>query len=146
MGIYDDLSNLDTVSPPPKGTSTSWEQNTQITNKKRMLVDQSTGQSTKRPVNQPVDRSTDQLSKVDTLGPIVDRPRAFYITQKVDRWLDETVRHLRDIGIHKMDRSVLVNALLHNPHLYKPYSLDNIRKRLLAHLTNRSLKRAQSTD
>lgn len=146
MGIYDDLSNLDTVSPSPKGTSTFREQNTHITNKKKILVDQLTGQSTKRPVNQPADRSTDQLSKVDTLGPIVDRPRAFYITQKVDRWLDEAVRHLRDKGIHKTDRSVLVNALIHNPDLFKPIALEKIRQRLLDHLTNKSLKRAQSTD
>ena len=64
----------------------------------------------------------------------------------MDRWLDEAVRHLRDKGMHKMDRSILVNTLLHNPDLYKPGSLDLITKRLLAHMTNRALKRAQSTD
>ena len=146
MGIYDDLSKLDTESPTPKISSISRKQNRQITRKKRILVDQSTDQSTKRPVNRSTDRSTDQLSKVDTLGPIVDRPRAFYITQKVDRWLDEAVRYLRDKGIYKMDRSVLVNALIHNPDLYEPDSLEKMRQRLLAHLTNKSLKRAQSTD
>ena len=145
MGIYDDLSKLDTESPTSKISSKSKIQNRQITRKKRILVDQSTDQSTKRPVNRSTDRSTDQLSKVDTLGPIVDRPRAFYITQKVDRWLDEAVRYLRDKGIYKMDRSVLVNALIHNPDLYEPDSLEKIRKRLLAHLTNKSLKRVQST-
>ena len=146
MGIYDDLSKLETVSPTPKISSISGKQNTQISRKKRILVDQSTNQSTERPVNRLTDQSIDQLRKVDTLGPIVDRPRAFYITQKVDRWLDETVRHLRDKGIHKMDRSVLVNALIHNPDLYKEDSLEKIRDRLLAHLTNKSLKRVRSTD
>ena len=146
MGIYDDLSKLDTVAPPPKWTSSSREQNTHINNKERILVDQSTDQSTKRPVNHPADRSTDQRSKVDTLGPIVDRPRAFYITQKVDRWLDEAVRYLRDNGIHKMDRSVLVNALIHNPDHFKPTSLEKIRQRLLDHLINKSLRRSKPTD
>ncbi len=146
MGIYDDLSKLDTESPTLKISSISRKQNRQITSKKRILVDQSTDQSTKRPVNRSTDRSIDQLSKVDTLGPIVDRPRAFYITQKVDRWLDEAVRYLRDKGIYKMDRSVLVNALTHNPDLNKPDSLEKMRQRLIAHLTNKSLKRAQSTD
>ena len=145
MGIYDDLSKLDTESHTSNISSISRKQNRQITRKKRILVDQSTDQSTKRPVNRSTDRSTDQLSKVDTLGPIVDRPRAFYITQKVDRWLDEAVRYLRDKGIYKMDRSVLVNALIHNPDLYEPDSLEKLRKRLLAHLTNKSLKRVQST-
>jgi hypothetical protein len=48
--------------------------------------------------------------------------------------------------LHKADRSVLVNALLHDPALYQPASLDKIRARLLAHLTNKSLKRVQSTE
>jgi len=77
---------------------------------------------------------------------VVERPRAFYITQQVDIWLDESVRYLRGKGMHKVDRSVLINALLHNEGLYNPRFLNNIRKRLLAHLTNKSLKRVQSTD
>ena len=146
MGIYDDLSKLDNESPTLKVSKNPKGQKRRVSRKKKSPVDQSIDQSTNRPIDQSTDQSTNQLSKVDKLGPIVDRPRAFYITQIVDRWLDDGVRHLRDKGIHKMDRSVLVNALLHNPDLYKPASLEMMRKRLLAHLTNKSLKRAQSTD
>ena len=114
------------------------------------LTDQSMDQSTNRSTDQPADHSTSQLitgtEDVDALGPVVDRPRAFYITDKVDRWLDEAVRYLKEKGLHKADRSVLINALLHDPNHYSPASLDKLRARLLAHLTNKSLKRVQSTE
>jgi hypothetical protein len=113
-------------------------------------IDQSSNRSTDRPIDPSTEQSTEGRSKgtedVDDLGPVVDRPRAFYITAMVDRWLDEAVRYLKEKGLHKADRSVLVNALLHDPDLYKPPSLDKMRVKLLAHLTNKSLKRVQSTD
>ena len=77
---------------------------------------------------------------------MVARPSAFYITQSVDRWLDEAVRYLKEKGLHKADRSVLMNAILHDPKLFEPNSLDGLRSRLLAHLTNKALKKSQSTD
>ena len=94
MGIYDDLSKLDNQSPTTKLYKKPVEQKQQVSKKKKAPVDQSVDQSTNRPIN----RSTDQLIDVDKLGSIVDRPRAFYITQKVDRWLDEGVRYLRSKG------------------------------------------------
>ena len=142
MGVYDDLSKLHNQSPTQKFTKNPKVKKRQVYIKKKPSVDQSIDQST----NRPTKRSTDQLTKVDTLGSIVERPRAFYITLKVDRWLNDAVRYLRDKGMHKMDRSVLVNTLLHNPDHYKPKSLNDIRKRLLAHLTNKSLRRGRSTD
>jgi hypothetical protein len=101
-------------------------------------IDQLTNQSTQRP--------GDETTNVDTLGPVVERPRAFYITQKVDRWLDEAVHYLQEKGLYKADRSTLVNAMLHDPSLFAPASLDGLRSRLLAHLTNKSLKRVQATE
>jgi hypothetical protein len=112
-------------------------------------IDPSSDPSTDRPIDRSTRQSTEPGSKetesVDALGPVVDRPHAFYITAKVDRWLDEAVRYLKEKGLHKADRSVLVNALLHDPDLYQPAALDEIRAKLLAHLTNKSLKRVQST-
>ena len=137
MGVYDDLSKLDNQSPSHKITNNLKDRKRKVLKKKKSPVNQSIDQ----PINQPVDQSTNPLTEVDNLGPIVDRPRAFYITQSVDRWLDEAVRYLRETGMHKMDRSVLVNSLLHNPDLFKPNSLQKTRKHLLAHLTNKSLKR-----
>jgi hypothetical protein len=146
MGVYDDLSKLDTESPTPRIVAESNPKKKRGAIKKKTSVDQSIDQSTDRPVIQSTNRSTDQLSRIEALGPIVDRPRAFYITLKVDRWLDEAVRYLKDKGMHKMDRSVLLNALIHTPTIFEPKSLDTIRNRLLAHLTNKSLKREESID
>ena len=152
MGVYDELSKLDSESPTPKVAGKDNNQSNNLPTKKKAkdLVDQSTDQSTNQLTNRSTNRLTDWLidpiTDVDELGSVVERPRAFYITQKVDLWLDEAVRYLKGKGIHKVDRSVLINALLHNEGLYKPRFLNRIRKRLLAHLTNKSLKRVQSTD
>ena len=146
MGIYDDLSKLDIESPTPRIAAKSKPEKKEGALKNITPVDQSNDQSTNRPATQSANRSTDQLSRIDSLGPIVDRPRAFYITLKVDHWLDEGVRYLKVKGMHKMDRSVLLNSLLHNPLLFKPSSLEKIRNKLLAHLTNKSLKRGEPFD
>jgi len=145
MGVYDDLSKLDSKSPTPRISDNS-KTKKQEKRKNKIATDQSNDQSTSRPVGQSTSQSTDQLSRIDSLGPIVDRPRAFYITSKVDHWLDEGVRYLKAKGMHKMDRSVLLNSLLHNHLLFKPSSLEKIRNKLLAHLTNKSLKRGEPFD
>ena len=158
MGVYDDLSKLDTVSPTPQPAHRPMERKRKIA-QKVSIADQSTDQSTNRPTNQLTDQSsnqpthqsidqstnqsTNQIIEVEEIGPVVDRPHAFYLSQKVDHWLDEGVRYLREKGMHKADRSILVNAILHDPALYKPGFLDAMRQKLLAHLTNKSLKRAQ---
>ena len=112
MGVYDDLSKLDSKSPTPRISDNS-KMKKQEKRKNKITTNQSNDQSTSRPVGQSTSQSTDQLSRIDSLGPIVDRPRAFYITLKVDHWLDEGVRYLKANGMHKIDRSVLLNSLLH---------------------------------
>ena len=152
MGVYDELSKLDSESPTPKVAGKDNNQSNNLPTKKKAkdLVDQSTDQSTNQLTNRSTNRLTDWLidpiTDVDELGSVVERPRAFYITQKVDLWLDEAVRYLRGKGIHKVDRSVLINALLHHDAILNPRFLNTISKILLAHLTNKSLKRVQSTD
>ena len=108
------------------------------TNKETIKVNQPVDQST----SQSTDQSTNtQISDIDALGSIVDRPKAFYITEQVDRWLDEAVLYLQNKGIHKADRSILLNALIHDPSLFEEKALDSIRNKLLLHMTNRSMKR-----
>ena len=60
-------------------------------------IDQSTSRPTNRLTSRPSSRQIRQQSgfDVEKLGPIVSRPRAFYITHKVDRWLDEAVSYLK---------------------------------------------------
>jgi hypothetical protein len=145
MGIYDELQKINADSPTPT-VAPKPKKKKQIEVKKESKNNQSIDQETNRPVSQPVNRpthqSTHQFTDIDELGPVVEKPRAFYITKKVDHWLDEAVRYLQEKGLYKIDRSILVNALLHTPELFKPASLDGIRNKLLAHLTNKSLRRA----
>ena len=139
MGVYDELAKLDTRSPSPGPVP-------RLAKKLEGKATQPTDQSTDRSTNRPIDQSINWPTAVEELGPVVGKPRAFYITQQVDGWLDEAVRYLRGKDLHKADRSVVVNALLHSPDLFKPNSLDKLRKRIVAHLTNKSLGRTQSTD
>jgi hypothetical protein len=144
MGIYDQLQEMSVSSPTPKVTSKPKEKKTVEKKETHNMqsTKQLTDQSTNRQTDQSVNQQTDLLIDIDELGPVVEKPKAFYITQKVDRWLDEAVRYLQERGLYKVDRSILVNALLHNPENFKPASLDELRKQLLAHLTNKSLRRA----
>ena len=149
MGIYDQLQTISTQSPTPK-VATKPKERKPVEAKKEtnnnQSTSQSTDQSTNRPINQSIDQPTnpsiDSLADVDQLGPVVEKPKAFYITQKVDHWLDDAVRYCQEKGLYKVDRSILVNALLHKPELFKPETLNDLRNRLLAHLTNKSLRRA----
>lgn len=133
-GVYGELSELEKPSPAPQAARPAREP-------KKKATKPSDRQPVSQPANRPTEQPADQLADVDTLGPISGRSRSFYITLKVDHWLDEAVEYLKTKGLHKVDRSVLVNTLLHDPDLFKPASLDRIRPRLLAHLTNKFLKR-----
>ncbi len=148
MGIYDDLANLEKPASPKGGRMPS---PTPLARKPKSkspspTTDQPVNQPTNQSTNQSTGQSTDPLVEIESIGPIVERPRAFYITQKLDQWLDEAVRKLQATGLYKMDRSVLINGLLHDPELFKDQALKELRKKFLAHLTNKSLKRSQLTE
>ena len=105
---------------------------------------QSTHETTDRPTDKATSRATGQSTAQSTEGPIprlkiVDRPKAFYITEDVDQWIDRAVQHFRKQGLRKVDRSTVVNAILHNPDLWQAVSLDRLTERVVRHLTNRSI-------
>jgi hypothetical protein len=90
---------------------------------------QSTGQLISQPINQPFTR-------------IVDRPKAFYITEGLDEKLDQAVTYLqKKHGIKKVDRSVIVNALLDNDALWTDEALDQLVERVVSQLTSRLMSR-----
>jgi hypothetical protein len=94
---------------------------------------QSTGQSTRQLISQPISRPLTQ---------IVDRPKAFYITEGLDEKLDQAVTYLqRKHGIKKVDRSVIVNALLDNETLWTDEALDQLVERVVSQLTSRLMSR-----
>jgi hypothetical protein len=98
---------------------------------------QSTSQSTRQLTNQSVSQSTHHQG-----NKIVDRPKAFYITEGLDEKLDQAVVYLqRKHGIKKVDRSVVVNALLDNDTLWTDEALDQLVERIVSQLTSRLISR-----
>jgi hypothetical protein len=96
-------------------------------------ISQSTSQLTKQLISQPISR---------LVTKIVDRPKAFYITEGLDEKLDQAVTYLqKKHGIKKVDRSVVVNALLDNDTLWTDDALDQLVERVVSQLTSRLMSR-----
>ncbi len=114
-------------------------------------------QSTSQSINQSTNRSTDQSSSQSTSqtlhrsnsqpaytsrSKIVDKPKAFYITERLDKHLDDAVRYFQEKhGIKKVDRSTLVNVLLDNDAHWTDEALDVVLERVISQLTNRLINR-----
>jgi hypothetical protein len=117
------------LSPPPARS----QGHPQKSPRKPKLPSQSTRQSTHQSVDQPTHRP---------FTKIVDRPKAFYITEGLDENLDKAVHYLqKKHGIKKVDRSVVVNALLDNNTLWTDEALDQLVERVVSQLTNRLISR-----
>jgi hypothetical protein len=114
------------------------------------LISQSTSKSAKskkekpvsKPTHQPDSLSTGKLvSRLTSLpadNKIVNRPKAFYILERLDRKIDDAVRYLQDTrGIKKADRSVVVNAYLDNDDLWTEEAIDQLVDRVISQLTRR---------
>jgi len=114
-------------------------------------------QSTAESINQPTDRPTDQssgqiLSKRPhrssnqsasfSRSKIVDKPKAFYITERLDKRLDDAVRYIQEKhGIKKVDRSTLVNVLLDTDANWTEEALDLVLDRVISQLMSRLTNR-----
>jgi hypothetical protein len=82
-----------------------------------------------QPINQPFTK-------------IVDRPKGFYITEALDEKLDKAVTYLqKKHGIKKVDRSIIVNALLDKETLWTDEALDQLVERVVSQLTSRLISR-----
>ncbi len=87
--------------------------------------------------------ATARMGDGDEDGQILERPKGFYISRRLDRRLDQAVAYLREQhGIRKVDRSVLVNALLDRQELWTPEALDQVVDRVVAELTGRLMRQA----
>jgi hypothetical protein len=100
-------------------------------------VGQSVGRSVNRPTSQLTVQSTEQSTHLPSTK-IVGRPKAFYITERLNIRLDDAVKYLQEKhGIKKVDRSTVVNALLDNEENWSEASLDLLVSRVLSLLTSR---------
>ncbi len=74
-------------------------------------------------------------------GRILERPRGFYISRRLDRQLDRAVAYLKEQhGLRKVDRSVLVTALLDREELWTEAALDQLVERVTSEVTGRQTR------
>ena len=95
-------------------------------------IDQPTAQS----IDESTSQSTDRLNDLPS-GRVGGRPKAFYITERLDRRLDEAVQYFKSKNINKVDRSTVVNAMLDNEEQFKEESLERLVDRVVGQLASR---------
>jgi hypothetical protein len=135
-GSFAKLMSSQAHSPEPKKPAITPQQKTD-----EKIDNQSTDKSTNQSTNQSIDQST-RRQDVNSLNDIVDRPKAFYITKRLDKNIDTAVRYFQDVyGIKKADRSTVINALLDNEETWIAQSLDRLVDRLISQLTSRLTSR-----
>ena len=137
MADYSQLMNLE-KKPKEQKPASSVQSTVQSINQS---TNRSTGQLSSQSTSQPTNRSISQ-SGYSSRSKIVDKPKAFYITERLDKRLDEAVRYIQEKhGIKKVDRSTLVNALLDNDAHWSEEALDllidKVISQLMSRLTNR---------
>ena len=77
-----------------------------------------------------------------TGSKVMDKPRGFYITEQVNKRIDEAVRYYQEKhNLAKVDRSIVVTALLENESNWTEESLDLLLDRVISQLTNRLTNR-----
>jgi hypothetical protein len=102
---------------------------------------QSINQSTNQPTNQLTNRPTNPQSFA-TGTKIVEKPKAFYITERLNKRLDEAVRYFQEKhGIKKVDRSTLVNVMLDAEANWTEENLDKLVEKVISQLTSRLTNR-----
>ncbi len=106
---------------------------------------QSVPQLTNRLTEQSADRSTHQsihLPAPSLSSRVMEKPRAFYITERLNQRLDETVRYYQEKhNLKKVDRSVIVTALLDNEANWTEEALDLLLAKVISQLTGRLTNR-----
>jgi len=148
-GMFSKLINPNTAKPadPPTSESKPEALRTPLPAKSKGSPQKSKGKSkpAHQSTRQSTNQSTSQLINQPTSRPltqIVDRPKAFYITEGLDEKLDQAVTYLhKKHGIKKVDRSVIVNALLDNDALWTDEALDQLVESVVSQLTSRLVSR-----
>jgi hypothetical protein len=124
-----DLDLIYSTKPKPIPAPSPAKSTPQKIKKPPQSTSQSTGQSISQSKSQPPNQRTHK---------IVDRPKAFYITEGLDEKLDQAVAYLqRKHGIKKVDRSTVVNALLDHDTLWTEDALDQLVESVISQLTSR---------
>lgn len=139
------LENTDAPDSPPELSSTLTippkTDQAEVAAAKAGPRDQPTIESTSQSTHESTGQSPSRLGHQPTLPTTdvtVERPKAFYITKRLDQRLDEAVRYYQDLhGIKKVDRSAIVNAMLDADANWTNESLDRAVGRIMDLLTSR---------
>ncbi len=101
------------------------------------LSSQAGDASLERPISQLTDGSIGQLTAGLNRSPM-PKPRGLYISQQLDARLDHAVRYFQTVhGIKKVDRSLLINAMLLDESYWTEKSLNQLIDPLIDLLTRR---------
>jgi uncharacterized protein YeaC (DUF1315 family) len=135
MADYTQLMNLEKKPkkqvPPPHAQESSPNQSTE----------QSINQSTDQSINRLTERLTNRLNHPTSIK-VMDKPRGFYITEQLNKRIDEAVRYYQEQhNLKKVDRSIVVTALLDNEANWTEEALDLLLDRILNQLTSRLTNR-----
>ena len=105
--------------------------------------------SSTQSIEQSIDQSINRLTKPSTSqlaaaknNKVMDKPRGFYITERLNRQIDEAVRYFQEKhNIKKVDRSIVVTALLENEANWTEEALELLLDKVISQLTNRLTNR-----
>src|SRR5689334_12855866 len=114
MADYTQLMNLE-KKPKKPATFPHAQQNSS-----NQAIEQSINQS----INRLTERLTNQLHHPNSIK-VMDKPRGFYITEQLNKHIDEAVRYYQEKhNLKKVDRSIIVTALLDNETNWTEEALD----------------------
>jgi hypothetical protein len=72
----------------------------------------------------------------------MDKPTGFYISEGLDNRLDQAVQYFqKNHGLKKVDRSLILNALLENNTFWTNESLDQLINKLINLLTHKLISK-----
>ena len=110
-------------------------------------------QALRRSASRPSGRSASQLTDSQSSrqtngqqlgGRVVGRPVSFYIPMCIDERIDDAVDYMQKRHGVRVDRSALVSAILGEPALWEPASLNHLAEKAVGQLTNRLASRLVS--
>ena len=106
--------------------------------------DQAVGQQSSKSTSQLTNPSINQSMRqsINKANKVMDKPRGFYITEGLNQHIDEAVRYYQEKhNLKKVDRSIVVTALLDNETNWTEETLDLLIDLVISHLTNRLTNR-----
>ena len=146
MADYSQLMNLEKkqqkspVSSPVKPVEQTTDDQAvkqQISKSASRLTKPSIHQSTDQSINRLTERLTTRLHNPDSIK-VMDKPRGFYITEQLNKHIDEAVRYYQENhNLKKVDRSIIVTALLENEANWTEEALDLLLDKVISQLINR---------